>query len=166
MSKKLFGGLLAAVFLIVIGAAVFFLTRTDENVELAEDFFKTSFTPSEETSSLCEELEASPVVIGKGVDQETELASQESASRADADFQEMYGTYLSASGLEDFRNLLFPSIYQFCSEEQTYEVQELTVEKDGNLYHFSLDLDVDGGQQKIEGRLEISDGKIQKITVI
>lgn len=166
MSKKLFGGLLAAVFLIVIGAAVFFLTRTDENVELAEDFFKTSFTPSEETSSLCEELEASPVVIGEGVDQETELASQESASRADADFQEMYGTYLSASGLEDFRNLLFPFIYQFCSEEQTYEVQELTVEKDGNLYHFSLDLDVDGGQQKIEGRLEISDGKIQKITVI
>ena len=77
MSKKLFGGLLAAVFLIVIGAAVFFLTRTDENVELAEDFFKTSFTPSEETSSLCEELEASPVVIGEGVDQETELASQE-----------------------------------------------------------------------------------------
>ena len=45
-------------------------------------------------------------------------------------------------------------------------MQELTVEKDGNLYHFSLDLDVDGGQQKIEGRLEISDGKIQKITVI
>ena len=61
---------------------------------------------------------------------------------------------------------MFPCIYQFCSEEQTYEVQELTVEKDGNLYHFSLDLDVDGGQQKIEGRLEISDGKIQKITVI
>ena len=48
MSKKLFGGLLAAVFLIVIGAAVFFLTRTDENVELAEDFFKTTYDEAQE----------------------------------------------------------------------------------------------------------------------
>ena len=67
MKRKYLYAAVAAVILICIGAAVFFL-RPDQGEKLVKDFLNETLTKSEEQAGLYQALLDSPALIGEGVD--------------------------------------------------------------------------------------------------
>lgn len=150
---------------VIVCAAFVFLRPKDKDEKMIKEFLNTALTKSEENIKLNELLMESPTIIGEGVDEKTQKESLEKAEKAEAEFSKVYGKYLDAHGLENFEQKIFSYISGLHSECETCEVLETNIEKDNDYYKFQVILDVDGSEQKLEGRAEVADGKINKLVL-
>lgn len=151
--------------LAIVCAAVILTSQMQKNEKMIKEFLNVSLTKSEENIKLNELLMESRVIIGEGVDEETQKDSLKKAEKAEKEFTKVYGKYLDAHGLENFQEEMFAYITGLHSECEKCEVLDTKIEKDNDYYKFRVTLDVDGVEQKLEGRAEVTDGRINKLVL-
>lgn len=162
MKRKYLYAAVAAVILICIGAAVFFL-RPDQGEKLVKDFLNETLTKSEEQAGLYQALLDSPALIGEGVDAQMAEASAEQSRQAEEKWKEVYGVYLNDQGMDDFSKAMLGYMMDLYQQDETWEVTETTVTRDNDAYKFHVNMTVGENRQEIEGRAEVTDGKISSL---
>ena len=163
MKKKLL--YLFIVIAILACILLIWLLKPAKSEKIVQDFLKEAFTKSESNSELYQKFQESSVVIGEGVKSEIEKQSQEKSKQAEQAFKDTYGRYLNDEGIEDFNNQLFDYFLGLYSKDEKWDVKEIKVTEDNNKYKFYVSLEMDDGETKVEGRMEIIDGKIGKISI-
>lgn len=161
MKNKKWLFLLIAGCIIVCAIVLIFPMQKDK--KMIQEFLNVSLTKSEENMKLYELLMESKVIIGEGVDEKTQKDSLKKAEKAEEEFTKVYGKYMDAHGLENFQEKMFSYITSLHSECKECEVLNTKIEKDNDYYKFQVTLTVDGTEQKLEGRAELSDGKINNL---
>lgn len=156
-------------YLIIAGAiivcAIVLIFPMQKDKKVIREFLNVSLTKSEENIKLYELLMESKVIIGEGVDENTQLDSLKKAEIAEKEFTKVYGKYMSAHGLENFQEKMFSYISSLHSGCKECEIINTKIEKDNDYYKFQVTLAVDGIEQKLEGRAEVTDGKINKVVL-
>ena len=148
---------------LVVCAMIVLIFPIKRDEKTIKEFLNVSLTKSEENIELYELLMESRVIIGMGVDEKTQKDSLKKAEKAEAEFTKVYGKYMDAHGLENFQEKMFSYIVELHSASKKCEILDTKIEKDNDYYKFRVLLDVDGIEQKLEGRAELIDGKINKL---
>lgn len=151
---------------VIVCAAFVILRPKDKDEKVIKGFLKTAFTKSEESVRLNELIMESRTFVGSGVGEEETEASLEKGKKADEEFEKVYGTYLDEHGVKQFEERMYTYIVSLHSECETCEVLDTNVEKTDNYYKYEVTLDVDGSEQKLEGRADMTDGKINNIVLV
>ena len=149
----------------IIVCAIVLIFPMQKDKKMIQEFLNVSLTKSEENMKLYELLMESKVIIGEGVDEKTQKDSLKKAEKAEEEFTKVYGKYMDAHGLENFQEKMFSYITSLHSECKECEVLNTKIEKDDYYYKFQVTLTVDGTEQKLEGRAELSDGKINNLVL-
>lgn len=149
----------------VVCVAITFILPKQKNEKMIKEFLDVALTKSEQNIKLNELFMESRTIIGEGVDEKTQKDSLEKAGKAEAEFSKVYGKYLDAHGLENFQEKMFSYIVGLHSECETCEVRDTRIEKDNDYYKFQVTLDVDGSEQELEGRVEVTGSKINKVVL-
>lgn len=161
MNKK-YAGILGVAIVVVVIALVFILKpKSDE--KLVNDFLHTWFEKSEDNQNLAALFDSptnSAVIMGEGVDEETEVASKKDSEKTMKEFENVYGEYFTASAFQEFVGVNYWYVYDIHTNSKEFEVKKVNILKDNSAYKFKVTLDVDGNEVKEEGRIELQDGKI------
>lgn len=163
--KKLY---LAIAIFVVVAIALVVITqclKMQKNENVLKDFLNASLAKTEENEKIYEMLQESRVIIGEGVDEKTQKDSQEKSVRAQEEFTKIYAKYLDNYGMEDFQKYLFPYIVNIHSESDKCEIQKIHIKKDNDYYKFQVTLETDEMEIEVEGRAEMTNGKIGKIKI-
>lgn len=150
---------------VIACAVVIFIFPKQKDEKMIKEFLDAALTKSEENIKLNELLMESRTIIGEGVDEKTQKESVEKAEKAQEEFTKVYGKYLDAHGLENFQEKMFSYISEIHATCEKCEILDTKIEKDNDYYKFQVTLDVDGNEQTLEGRAEVTDGKINTLAL-
>ena len=103
MNKK-YAGILGVVIAVAVVVLVFVL-KPGSDEKLVDDFLHTWFRKSEDNQKLAalfESSEDSAVIMGEGVDEETEAASKEASEKTMKELENVYGKYFTDSAFQEF----------------------------------------------------------------
>lgn len=166
MNKK-YAGILGVVIAVVV-VALLFVLKPGSDEKLVDDFLHTWFGKSEDNQKLAalfESPEDSAVIMGEGVDEETEAASKEASEKTMKEFENVYGKYFTDSAFQKFVGVDYWYAYDKHTNSKECEVKKVNISKDNSAYKFKVTLDVDGNEVKEEGRIELQDGKIGSLKI-
>ena len=158
---------LVIVVCVIACVAVVFNFPKQKDEKMIKEFLDVALTKSEENIKLNELLIESSAIIGEGVDEKTQKDSLKRTEKAQEEFVKVYEKYLDAHGLEVFQEKMFSyisDIHATCGKCEILDTK-IEKEKDNDYYKFQVTLDVDGSEQKLEGRAELTDGKINTLVL-
>ena len=156
---------------ILIACSIFIIgcTSSSKEEKFIKDFLICWFEMSESNNDLYERMMGNATVIGAGVETTPAEAAEQYAKNIkeinDA-FNEVYGSYLTEEAMAEFSSEQFMICRGMFEEDDEWEISDVIINKDGEEYKFEVQITVNSETDEsylIQGRVEVKDGKINKI---